>query len=229
MSLRKGVIILLVAVVFIASLAVYRLYSIKKVLLTFSGNGLIVGDGIGSYEDGVQGVHTGFTRSGGIFLDLNESSRFLYIKFEYAYWKDDTLRDIPPLLPSKNYRVILGIQVSEKSITDMSIGESLEPDVAVLLYDGETGELIGSIARMLTSNTVYLSSSWMVVQPPPQPPMVLYQDGHLRLTRTGSDTWVLEGAAWFSLRLSSKDMGSRPPTYYVKLSLEITVNLKSLV
>jgi len=82
---------------------------------------------------------------------------------------------------------------------------------------------------MLTSKTVYLGSSWMVVQPPPQPPMMLYQDGHLSLTRTGSDTWVLEGDAWFSLSLPPKDMGSRPPTYYVKLSLEITVNLKSLV
>ena len=69
----------------------------------------------------------------------------------------------------------------------------------------------------------------MVVQPPPQPPMMLYQDDHLSLTRTGSDTWVLEGAAWFSLSLPSKEMGNRPPIYYVKLSLEITVNLKSLV
>jgi len=40
-------------------------------------------------------------------LNLNGSSRSVKVNFTKTLWKDENLRDIPSMLPSKNYRMIL--------------------------------------------------------------------------------------------------------------------------
>ena len=226
MKLRKVTIALLMVVALLASfLIIYSLHGIKKFQLVFSGDGLIVDDGGGPYEDGSQGVRVGFTRAGGVFLDLNSSSRLVYIRFEDASWKDERLGDVASPLPSGRYRIMLGIQVSEGSIADIEVGERLEPDIAIILYDGETGGLKGSLVRMLASDRVYIGA-WMIVTPPPEPPKALYQDGYFSLVRTDEHTWILQGDAWFTLLQHAE---GEPVKHYVRLSFKITIIVETFV
>jgi len=220
----RPILILVVIVSVVAALTVYRLYHIKRTQAVFSEDGLIVGDGLGPYEDGSKGAHLVF--SIGFYLDLNESSRSVYVKFGDALWKDKGLRDISPLLPSKNYRGFIWIEASGVTrVEHMEVGERLEPQfIAMLFYDGDTGGFAGFAVRTARTGTTSFDTSFtMDITSAPEPPPPLYGEGHVYLLRSSEDTWIIDADAWFTL--FQKTPGGGITKHYVKLTFKITVTM----
>ena len=61
---RSRLIFIAIVAVIIVALILYRLHGVQKFQVFFSEDGLIVSDNGEPYEDGVQGVHVGFTKTG---------------------------------------------------------------------------------------------------------------------------------------------------------------------
>lgn len=224
--MKRTKLIPLIIILVVVVLILYRLHELKKAQVVFSDDGLIMSDGGGPYEDAAQGVRVGISRGGGIFLDLSDSSRFVYVKFEDMRWKDYMLRDVASPLQSKRYRIVLGALVPGKALTDMAVGEHAEPDVGIQFCDVDTGRIVSSAVRTLTG-TIYYDDSMTLIQPP-KPPLILYEDGHIDLVRISEDTWIVQGEAWFNLVLLSLT-GEVLHNYNIKLSLKIAIVMKSLI
>ncbi|RLI28318.1 hypothetical protein DRO58_02435 [Candidatus Bathyarchaeota archaeon] len=60
-------------------------------------------------------------------MDLRGSSRLVYVEFQDASWRDERLKPIDPMLPSKNYHAYLSFLVPGR-IDQMDVGERLEPE-----------------------------------------------------------------------------------------------------
>ena len=148
--MRRSKLIPFIILALVVALIAYRLHETKKPQVVFSEDGLIIGDGGGPYEDGVQGVviEERFFR-----LDLSASSRSVYVKFEDMRWKDEGLRDTAPKLPSGNYRIALTLF---QSVYELDVGERVSPDVQLVFYeDGE--QWFASIAASLDHPNLYLT------------------------------------------------------------------------
>lgn len=204
MGLKKGRLILLVIVAMVSVLIVYRLHEIKRPQVVFSDDGIISNDGGGPYENGVQGVRIDVVARPVFLMEIKDSSRFVYVKFEDTYWRGENLEAIASKLPSKNYWITLVMELPGKSLLEMNIGEHLEPQFGIVFWNANTGE---EVCFMVT----YLYGGESRIPPS------LYEDGHLEVVRVNENTWVVDVDAWFSAWTGS---------YYVRLSFKITVNMK---
>ncbi|RLI27438.1 hypothetical protein DRO58_04370 [Candidatus Bathyarchaeota archaeon] len=160
-------------------------------------------------------------RGGQFSLDLRESSRLIYVEFQDASWRDERLKPIDPMLPSKNYQAYLSFLVPRR-IDQMDVGERLEPEgILIILYDGETGEFAGYILRTIISGlsgfTAENFSFWINVTAP-EPPSLLYDEGYAELMRNSKDSWILDINAWFTIYQLAP--GGETVKHYVKLNFK---------
>lgn len=220
--------IIIVAMVIVSIL--YGLHNIKKASMTFSEGGMIVGDRSEPYEDGVEGVVADVKREAS--LDLRGSLRSIYMKFEDADWKDGNLSTIASILRTDYYRVILNIWIYESPITQMNIGDHLEPVISLILFNAYTDSFIGVMtSRVLTPGnySVVLGGVTLITYKveDPEPPASLYDDRYLDIVRVDENTWVVKVNAWFTL-FQTTSLGETVK-HYVKLSFKINISMKSLI
>lgn len=228
LELKKSRVISIIVIALIATLILYRLHTIEETQVVFSEDGLITGNGSSSYKDGVQGV--GVKAERGFSVDLTESSRFVFVKFQEAYWRDEHLNSIAPKLPSKNYRILLSMGFSKTEMDRMAVGEALEipsTTIAIVFIEADTSEFAGYALRTTILGLSGFSAGGYTLRvniTTPEPHHALYNEGHLTLTRTSGNTWTVDVEAWFAL-FQQRDHVK----YYVRLSFRITISMKSLI
>lgn len=228
--MKKSKLIFLIAVIAVAAITLgfSILFTPRKQYLNFvelSDGKTIASDGGGYYMDEVDGVGIDFSDVlGSITIDLNQSGRSIYVDFEKASWKDLDFNDIQPMLKSDNYRAIISIDVFELSssgeaipirLTDARPGYYYSDFLILMeLCDLNSGTVVGVMTRGLVPYRIVSGViERNVIVPPPE----LYNMGPMDLKREGETTWVLEGNAWFELRIPFAK-------YYVKLSLKMTIH-----
>ncbi|MEM2849538.1 MAG: hypothetical protein QXI36_04595 [Candidatus Bathyarchaeia archaeon] len=226
-----SLIVIIAAVVVALSLSILFTPKEKYLnLVEFLEGKILTNDGGGYYTDGVDGVSLHFIdKFGAIVIDLNHSSRFVFIDFEKTQWKDVEFNDAQPLLKSNNYRVFMAIVAYEllssgeltfARLTDVSPGYYYDDFIVLInLYDLETGRIIGVITRgFVQLRTVSGVEQRNVRVPPPE----LYSIGLIDFKRESETTWVLQGNTWFELQIPLEEQ--RVEIYYVKLSLKMSIH-----
>jgi len=206
----------LIIVLLVSPLVPYRLHTIKRPLVTFSGDGDIVGDGGGPYVDGVAGmriyVYDAAAYPSNCFgLNGYLSPRFVYAKLGDVPWKDENLGDMPPRLPSQNWSVEFDITIRNGTIPKIGVGERLEPDSIDLLFWDPNSNNWTDMFRDLT-----------YFRPPPE----LYREGHAYVVSEGGDKWVLDVDAWF---MNADSASNGPTKYWVRLNFSMTINMRSIL
>jgi len=163
-------------------------------------------------------------------MDLNRSSRLVYVNFANAHWKDVNLVDMPFRLPSKNYRMVLWLSARSKAdIYKMDVGERLmPPDLFIILffYDTNTGAL-ACIDTIYPFKGDFMVGSIHINITAPEPPLPLSDDSYFQLRRASEDTWVLDIDGWFASY--HRSYRSDFLKYYVRLSLMLTISRKSII
>jgi len=199
----------------------------KKLQITFADDKTLEGDGAGPYTSGSDGVNFQSVYSQlpdqniFAFQSYESPTRSIYIRFDEAEWKDRNLADIPPELPSMNYRVVIACGHRSILINTMEIGQVLEPYVWLTLYEADTGEMLDNflIRDLVPFDNVTL---------PQEPPSRLYEQGHAVLTRQSEDVWVLDIDAWFTeVTHTTGVLLPNSPKCYVRISFVMTINLRA--
>lgn len=220
-------IVVMIAFVIVLGVAVLQRRGQSVYTVSISSGRILADDGGGRYIDGAEGVSITFRDSfGAIAIDLNQSTRSVYIGFEEAAWKDRYFNDIRPLLKSGNYHPILGIyaiqivsstETTPFRLTDTDPGSSYN-DFNVIIYLGEIDGYIYVLHRGFYGRWFIAGVEKTGLAPPTQ----LYNKGSLIFMRVDENTWLLEGEAWFELmKISTEDNSVKE--YYVKISLQITI------
>lgn len=138
----------------------------------------IVSDGNGPYEDGVAGIRfETYGQGASYYLHGYESSRSVFVRFAGIPWKNENLMDIPPrLLPSRNCRIQLSLDLGNDSISKMEVGGRLEiTNIFLVFLDVDTFKYVAIMIG---------------------PPTALYNQGHAYLVRESEDKWVLDVNTW---------------------------------
>jgi hypothetical protein len=224
--LKVKYILVIVLVIVVASYLLYPLLLPKKLAVTFSDGKILTSDGKGPYISKSDGVRVVQDLGMFIFQAYDSPTRPVSIRFADAPWKDWNLSNMPSLLPSANYRVILTFGSRSVTSTQMDVGQSTSPFIWLTLYDADTGKMYPDV---IMRDAVPFGNASL----PSQPPLWLYGQGYATLTRQSQDVWVLDADAWFTEFNAS---GLPPnftgipnvPKHYVRLSLTMTINLKAL-
>jgi len=229
---KKHILVLLVIIVMIVTILLYRLHTIIITSVLIADDKLIASDGLGAYQPNIQGVYIGIGELVGeiLTMDLNRSSRLVYVNFDNAHWKDVNLVDMPFRLSSKSYRMVLLLSARNKAnIFKMDVGEKLMPPdlfIIIYFYDPNTGAL-ACIDTIYPFKGDFMYGSIHIKITAPEPPLPLSDDGHIQLTKTNEYTWVLDIDGWFaSFHRSYRGDFLK---YYVRLSLVLTISRKSVI
>jgi len=229
---KKHLLALLVIVAMIVTIILYRLHTIVITSVLIADDKLIASDELGAYQPNVQGVYIGIGEPQGEILnmDLNRSSRLVYVDFANAHWKDVNLLDISSRLSSKSFRMVLLLSArSGADIFTMDVGERLMPPdlfIIIYFYDPNTGAL-ACIDTIYPFKGDFMYGSIHINITAPEPPLPLSVDGHTQLTRANEDTWALDIDGWFaSFHLSYRGDFLK---YYVRLSLLLIISRKGII
>jgi len=243
--------ILATALASIGGLYYYTMHNIFLASLVIADDKIIASDGRGPYRDGIEGVSYArdeafytLDKEGYVgYFNLNGSSRYVYVNFIHALWKDANLMDVPSRLPSKNYRMnfiffVIGYDGKPVDWYKMGIGEYLQyksPQIQVQFYlnDFDTGQLgiyvwqEPTIAESgpshdFTARIIYGYYDIWLPTKTSEPPQSLRDDGYMTLTRVSNEKWVLDVNAWFLTYYLT--IHGDMLKYYVKLSLYLTIN-----
>lgn len=219
-------ILVIILVIAVASYFLYPLFLPKKLEVTFSDDKILASDGKGPYTSGTDGVRLVQVSSMFIFQSYDSPTRHVSIRFAEAPWKDSHLSNMPSLLPSANYRVILTFgSRSVSSLTQIGVGQNAPPFILLTLYEADTGKMYPNL--IIRDSAPFGNTSL-----PSEPPSWLYGQEHATLTRESQDVWVLDADAWF---MEFNASGLPPnftgipdvPKHYVRLSLTMTINFKA--
>lgn len=166
---RKNKLVIIILLSVFITILTYYLYSSRKIRVDLTGGKIIVSDGKGPYEDGVDGVQIFSTK---IFdldvFEIQTGRRSAWIDFSNARWVNESMGDIPSGLPSGQYSVdfIIGAVPSR-----MDIGERQSPIILIYLYSPD--------ARF----DIAIPSQ--------------HEQNHVDLVRESQERWTLEVDAWF--------------------------------
>jgi hypothetical protein len=234
---KKVIVAILVVVAVVASLILYRLHTMVIVSATLADDKIVRSDGRGAYMNGTDFSQITILYQSILSMDLNSSTRHVYVSFTDAHWKDSDLNDIEWKLPSKDYRMLFYFTAYTEQgpvdILNMRVGEKVYPygllssdDVmAIAFTDPDTG----SLACLSVIRRSGITSLWgiNITSTDSEPPLPLRNDSFIELTRTSADTWVLDVDAWFASY--QRSVWGNFVKYYVKLSLDITLNIKTMI
>ena len=194
---KKHLLALLVIVAMIVTIILYRLHTIIITSVLIADDKLIASDGLGAYQPNVQGVDIGIGEFVGeiLTMDLNRSSRLVYVNFANAHWKDVNLVDMPSRLPSKSYRMVLWLSARSKAdIFKMDVGERLMPPdlfIIIYFYDPNTGAL-ACIDTIYPFKGDFMVGSIHINITVPEPPLLLSDDSLDEISnRFTSFQWAL--------------------------------------
>jgi len=101
----KLIISIVLVLISLGSIFYYIMHNAISTSIIIAGDRIVTSDGLGPYKPDVDGVSIGYCFNADIYvMDLNQSSRLVYVNFAQVLWKGENLRDMPSSLQSKNYR-----------------------------------------------------------------------------------------------------------------------------
>lgn len=237
--MKKTNLIALIIILVVAALSIEIYLILHNTLLTsivVADDMIVISDGRGPYKPEVDGVFLGKVSAGAgdlfisefFIMDMNHSSRSVYVNFTQALWKDANLKDVPSRLPSKNYEMALWILAVDEPFKPldlfmMNVGEKYSaPELQILIIFGEpdTGALVNLNAIREMGGLSYFYDIFFN-STASELPQSLRDDIHIQLTRASEEAWVLDVDGWFaSYHLSS--LGDFLENY-IRLSLNLTI------
>jgi hypothetical protein len=229
----------------------YYFHNIFILSVSIANDNIITSDGGGPYQhwSTSQQLDNGIWIGSGFYVSFDAiGPRLVHAGFMETQWKDINLKFMPSPLLSKNYAMSI-FTWENNQIGDLSSGY-IDPfkmevggmftlprlQIQIFFYDPDMNATPSNPYRIVVIDTIHeIGGFWTQIQnntwinsTTAEPPQSLRDESNITLTRTSDDTWVLNVNAWF-VSYYGPNLYSGNQKAYVKLTLNLTLNKKSMI